>query len=195
MKFGQNTITAAVFGTIISLSFPAFAQDMEQALKTLDDALPGKLIHNPYEIQWDTKGPNKKIKIVDAPELPMGKALRAKIKRKTDKPWDIVVYTDIEGAVKSGEKIEAHFYARTKTPRSGQDTATITLFIGRNEEPFDNIISEDIKPSKDWKLHTVRGIAKRDYDKGTIKAEYQLGQGTQTVEFGSIYISSLGKIQ
>ena len=195
MKLRYSAITATIFGAIISLSSPSFAQDMKQALKALDDALPGTLIHNPYEIKWDTRGPNKKIRIVDAPELSTGKALSAKVKRKTDKPWDIVVYTDIEGAVKSGEKIEAHFYARTKTPRSGQDTATITLFIGRNEEPFDNIISEDIKPSKDWKLHTVHGIAKRNYDKGTIKAEYQLGQGTQTVEFGPIYISSLGKIQ
>lgn len=193
MKIKFPMISVVIFGTIISLSSSAFAQDVEQALKALDDALPGKLIHNPYKIKWDTRGPNKKIKIVDAPTLSTGKALSAKIKRKANKPWDVVVFTDIEGEVKSGEKVEAHFYARTKTPRTGQDTATITLFIGRNEEPYDNIISEDIRPSKEWKLHTVSGIAKRNYDKGTIKAEYQLGQGAQTVEFGPIYVSSLGQ--
>ena len=191
MAFRISTITAITFGAIIALSTPTFAQDTEQALKALEDALPGTLIHNPYELEWVSRGPNKKIKVIDAPEMSTGKALSAKIKKKSNKPWDVTVFTEIAGAVEAGEKIEAHFYARTAKPRAGQDTATTVLFIGRNEEPYDYIISEEIKPSKEWKLHTVRGIAQKGYSENSIKAEYQLGQGSQTIEFGPIYISKL----
>lgn len=123
MAFRISTITAITFGAIIALSTPTFAQDTEQALKALEDALPRTLIHNPYELEWVSRGPNKKIKVIDAPEMSTGKALSAKIKKKSNKPWDVTVFTEIAGAVEAGEKIEAHFYARTAKPRAGQDNS------------------------------------------------------------------------
>ena len=193
MKFEQSVIWALIIGATFSFSPAAFSQDaeLEQALKTLDDALPGTLMHNPYDLQWGSRGPNQKTKVIDAKGTPTGKALTAKITKKARKPWDIVVTTEIEQGVKSGETVKAFFWARTEKPRKGMDTADVVLFIGRNDEPYDYIISEDIKPSAEWQLMSASGIAKSDFKADSIKAEFQLGRAAQTVEFGPIYVTNL----
>ena len=193
MKFGQSIIYAIIMGASLSFSSPALSQDaeMEQALKALEDALPGTLMHNPYDLQWNSRGPNNKIKVVDAKETPTGKAMSAKITKKANKPWDIVVTTEIKEGVKSGETVKAYFWTRTKKARKGMETADITLFVGRNDEPYDYIISENIKPGADWELLSVTGTAKSDFKTDTIKAEFQLGRAAQTVEIGPIYVTNL----
>ena len=47
MKIGHSTIWALIMGASISFSPAAFSQEAElqQALKALEDALPGKLMH------------------------------------------------------------------------------------------------------------------------------------------------------
>ena len=193
MKIGQSAIWALFIGASFSFSTGASSQDAatEQALKALDDALPGTLMHNPYDLQWNSRGPNQKIKVIDAQGTPTGKALSAKIKKKANKPWEIVVGTEIEQGVKSGETIKAFFWARTEKPRKGMETADVVLFVGRNNEPYDYIVSEDIKPSSDWQLMSVTGTAKSDFKADSIKAEFQLGRAAQTVEIGPIYITKL----
>ena len=193
MKIGQCVVWTFIIGAAITFSFPAFSQDaeMQQALKALDEALPGRLMHNPYNLQWESRGPNQKIKVINAKGTPTGKALSAKISKKSNKPWDIVVSTEIEDGVKSGETVKTFFWARTKKPRKGIDTADVVLFVGRNNEPYDNIISEDIKPGAEWQLMSATGTAKSDFKTGSLKAEFQLGRAAQTVEFGPIYVTNL----
>lgn len=193
MTFRQSIIWALIMGAAISFSSVAFSQDveMQEALKALDDALPGTLMHNPYDLQWGSRGPNQKIKVIEAKGTPTGKALSAKIAKKAHKPWDIVVTTEIEDGLKSGEIVKAYFWARTKKARKGMDTADVVLFVGRNDEPYDYIISEDIKPGAEWQLMSATGTAKSDFEADSIKAEFQLGRAAQTVEFGPIYITNL----
>ena len=66
MKIGQTAILALVMGASTSFSPAASSQDAEvqQALKALEDALPGRLMHNPYDLQWDSRGLNQKIKFI-----------------------------------------------------------------------------------------------------------------------------------
>lgn len=182
----------AVFGAL-SLSAPAsFAQDMDAVLKALDDALPGSLMHNPLEMDWQKRGSDLKTKVVKAEALPSGQAISARVKKRQEKPWDTVIGIEVEQGVKKGETVQVHFWARTKKPAAGKDTANIVLFVGRNAEPYDNILSEDITPGEEWKLMSVKGVAESDFKAGSIKAEYQLGKSSQTVEFGPIYVSTLG---
>ena len=193
MKIGHSTIWALIMGASISFSPAAFSQEAElqQALKALEDALPGKLMHNPYDLQWDSRGPNQKIKVINTNGTPTGKALSAKISKKSKKPWDIIVSTEIEEGVKSGESIKVYFWARTKKARKGMDTADVVLFVGRNSEPYDYIISKDIKPGLEWQLMSATGTAKSNFKADSIKAEFQLGRAAQTVEFGPIYVTNL----
>ena len=181
-----------VMSTALLLTgMPAASQDMDAALKAIDDALPGKLMHNPIAIDWESKGEDKKIKVVKA-ETPNGQALSARVKKRKQKPWDVTVWFDLEDEVQSGDQIEMHFWARTESAAKGNETAEFIVFVGRNEEPYDYIISKDFAPDENWKLHTLKSIAKSDYSAGEVKVEYQIGQHAQTIEFGPVYVSNLG---
>jgi hypothetical protein len=173
------------------VSTTASSQDMEAARQAIEDALPGTLIHNPLTIKWESDGDDKKIKVVNA-ETPSGQALSARVKKRKQKPWDVVVGFDLEDGVKSGDRVEMHFWARTAKASKGNDTAKFVVFVGRNEEPYDNIISENFAPDENWKLHTLKRVAKTDFPAGELKVEYQIGKYAQTVEFGPVYVSNLG---
>lgn len=192
MKLYTKLTAAILFGLSVSVSAPVVAQDMDAVLKQLDDALPGDLIHNPLDMEWEKIGNDLKTKVVDAAALPSGQAINARMKKRQNKPWDSGLSTPISGSVKKGDEIQVYFWARTVKAQKGKDTAHITLFIGRNEEPYDNIMAEDILPSFDWKIQSITGVAKADFPEGELKAEYQLGRGSQTVEIGPIYVSTLG---
>lgn len=192
MNNTKSLFAGLIIASTCALSAPAFAQEMDEVLKALDDALPGKLIHNPLDLDWKFNGNDLRTKIVKTDALPSGQAISAKLKKKQFKPWDSVLFVDIEGEIESGDTVQVHYWARTKKPAAGKETGNMVLFVGRNEEPYDTIISEDILPGREWKLMSSHGVAKTDFKANTIKAEYQMGRASQTIEFGPIYVSNLG---
>lgn len=187
----------AASSLIIAPSAKAQDADMDAAtqaaLEQLDAALPGTLIHNPFDMDWKTQGNDLRSKVVDADAFPSGQAVSARMKKKQPKAWDSTLSTSINTAVSKGEEIQIIFYARTKKAAPGKDTADITLFLGRNEEPYDSIIAEGVLPSGEWELMTLQGTAAADFPAGTLRLQYQLGKAAQTVEFGPVYISTLGQ--
>ena len=191
MKRLSKTILAAA---TVSLSFMAptsFAQDMDAALQALDDALPGELIHNPFDLQWEASGNDINLKVVDAAALPSGQAIDARVKKRQDKAWESTLLVPISAEVEKGDSIQAYFWIRTEKPAAGADTAKVVFFLGRNEEPYDNIISEEIFPDSEWKLMNLKGLASANYRDGTLKVEYQLGKAAQRVQVGPVYVSKL----
>ena len=92
---------------------------------------------------------------------------------------------------RKGDSIQAYFWIRTEKPAAGADTAKVVFFLGRNEEPYDNIISEEIFPDSEWKLMNLKGLASANYRDGTLKVEYQLGKAAQRVQVGPVYVSKL----
>lgn len=186
----RSTGMSLLVGTMMLASLPANAQDT--ALQALDDALPGELLHNPFDLKWETKGNDIRAKMVDAEALTSGNAISVRIRKKQQRPWDSSLSVEIPEPVSKGEEIQVFFYARTKKPAAGKDTANVSMFVGRNEEPYDYILSEDILPGTEWELMNVTGVADADYPADSLKVEYQLGRAAQTVEFGPVYVSSLG---
>lgn len=188
----KTAFMSLLAASAIMITTPAQAQDAEAALQALNDALPGELLHNPFDLEWDAKGNDLRTKVVDADALSSGKAISARLKKKQPKVWDSNLSVQIAEAVNEGEEVQIFFYARTKKPAAGRDTANISLFMGRNEEPYDYIVSKDVFPSSEWELMNFTGVANADYPAGTLKVEYQLGKAAQTVEFGPVYVSTLG---
>jgi hypothetical protein len=186
----RSTVMSLLVGTMMFASLPANAQDT--ALQALDDALPGELLHNPFDLKWETKGNDIRAKMVDAEALTSGNAISVRIRKKQQRPWDSSLSAEIPGPVSKGEEIQVYFHARTKKPAAGKDTANVIMFVGRNEEPYDYILSEDILPGTEWELMNITGVANADYPADSLKVEYQLGRAAQTVEFGHVYVSSLG---
>ncbi len=186
----RSTVMSLLVGTMMLTSLPANAQDA--ALQALDDALPGELLHNPFDLKWETNGNDIGARMVDAEALTSGNAISVRIRKKQQRPWNSSLSTEIPEPVSKGEEIQVFFYARTKKPAAGKDTANVVMFVGRNEEPWDYILSEDILPGTEWELMNITGVANADYPADSLKVEYQLGRAAQTVEFGPVYVSSLG---
>lgn len=192
MRNTRSALMSLLAGTAFFASLPASAQDADAALQALDAALPGELLHNPFDLEWEAKGNDIRTKVVDAEALTSGKAISARIKKKQQRAWDSSLGVEIANPVAKGEEIQVFFWARTKKAAAGKDTANVGMFVGRNEEPYDYILSEDILPETEWKLMNVTGVADADYPAGSLKVEYQLGRAAQIVEFGPVYVSTLG---
>ena len=192
-RFGL--VSAAIFASLTSLSTLAVAQegdaDQAAALQALDDALPGQLIHNPLVIDWELGGNDMKSSVVDAEALMTGNAVRVRVRKAQQNPWDSRLFFNIPDAVEAGDELQVYYWVRTHKAAKGKDSADINLFLGRNIEPYDNIISERIYPGDEWQLANVTGTANRDFRAGTLKLEYQLGRNAQSVEFGPVYVSML----
>jgi len=171
------TAAALTFGT---MSYQAVAQSSSSTF-----------LHDTTALKWESRGSKKTMKIVDA-ETPSGQAINTKIKKRNRNPWDVALWVEMDGAVKKGDEVQILFWARTDKAPKSKDLAEFVVFVGRNEEPFDNIISEEFSPENEWKAYTLTGIADADYKPGTLKAEYQIGKHAQTIEFGGMYVSNLG---
>ena len=148
-------------------------------------------LHDTTALKWEARGSNKVVKVVEA-ATPSGQAISAKIKKRKKNPWDVALWVDMDGAVKKGDQIEMRFWARTAKAPKSKDQAEFIIYVGRTEEPYDNIINEKFSPSAEWKSYTLTGTAKANFNSGKLKAEYQLGKQAQTVEFGGLYVSNLG---
>lgn len=188
----KPALMSLLAASTMMLTTTAQAQDADAALQALDDALPGVLMHNPFDLKWDAKGNDLKTKVVTAEAMTSGQAISARLKKKQPRVWDSNLSIQIPQAVNKGEEVQIFFYVRTEKPASGLETGNISLFMGRNKEPYDYIISEDVFPASEWKLMNLTGVAAADYPAGTLKVEYQLGKAAQTVEFGPVYVSNLG---
>jgi len=156
------------------------------------DMQSGTLMHNPASVNWEMRGNDRKITAVDS-ELPSGRAIRARIKKRQKNPWDISLWFDLRDEVQKGDKIEIGFWARTEKAPKGKELSEIVVYVGRNEEPFDRIISEEFMPGKEWRYHTLEAVSKSYMPKGEVKAEFQLGKHKQTIEFGPVFVKNFGQ--
>lgn len=151
-----------------------------------------ELLHNPNAIKWEHRGNDKKMSVVEA-DNPSGQAISARIKKRKDNPWDTALWFELDDGVEKGDKVSISFWARTAKAPKSQDNAEIVVFVGRNEEPYDYVISEDLLLESEWKLYTLEGIADADFADGRMKAEYQLARHKQTIEFGPVFVNNMGQ--
>jgi len=180
----RKLILATASALLISTSFAVTSH--------AQDPSSGSLMHNPAAVDWEMRGNNKKITVVDA-DLPSGQAINARIKKRQTTPWDISLWFDLRDEVKKGDKIAISFWARTEKAPKGQELSEIVVYVGRNEEPYDRIISEEFMPGKEWKLYTLEAVSESYMPKGEVKAEFQLGKHKQTIEFGPVFVKNLGQ--
>ena len=178
------------FGVTTIMAAPSMAQEPVSETTAFPAQNPGSssLMHSPTLIKWEMRGSDKKIIVVDA-DAPGGQALSARIKKRKKRPWEIALWFDLDDGASAGDQVEISFWARTVKAAKGQETAEIIAFVGRNEEPYDNIISEEIAPDSEWQLYTINGTAGSDFSDGKLKAEFQLAKHKQIVEIGQVFVS------
>ncbi len=187
--------TAFVASTLIAA--PAHADDMDpamaQAIAAIDAAMPGKLINNPFSVQFNVEGGDARGKVVEAQGVPGGAAYNIRVKKKKKNPWDTATRIPMTADIADGETIIVSFWARAVKPPKGSDTGKITVALQRNIDPYDAVVQEDIDLGTEWKLYTVGGTANRSYPANRGSLNFNLAHAKQTVELGTFYISSLGQ--
>jgi len=193
MKSLKTLIASSAIATALIVS-PSMAADPNFEVEPVTQgALPGGLIHNPMAIKWNPEGANKRVSIEEADGVPGGQAIQFRVRRKSGKPWDIRLRAPYDNNVSAGEQIEVYFWARaTKLPK-GKDAAKIGVVVGRDKEPYDTIVNNEIMPTTDWKMYRVTGTAERDFPASESEMGFNFGFEKQTVQLGPFYAVTLGQ--
>ncbi len=191
-KLTALSISIAAFMAMAAVSTVHAQDPMQKALAALDAQLPGKLINNPYDIQWKTEGSDKKENIVESEGVPGGVAYSITVKKTKRNPWDTATRIPMTTSVEKDDVILVSFWARAAKLSKGKDTGDISVSLQRNVEPYDSIFEERIALGQDWKLYNAAGKANRDYTADKTNLNFNLARAKQTIEFGPFYIMSLG---
>ncbi|MEP1143454.1 MAG: carbohydrate binding domain-containing protein [Henriciella sp.] len=191
-----------VFKTIAAIACMAAATTMTQSVSADPNfevapvtraSVPGKLIHNPMAIKWQPEGSNKRVSIVDSEGVPGLQAIEFQVKRKNKrKPWDIRIRAPFDKSVSSDEAIEIYFWARASKLPKGQDAGKISVMLGRDEEPYDTVIDQQIEPTGEWKMYKVAGTAQNDFPITESEMGFNMGFEKQTIELGPFFAVTLG---
>lgn len=180
-----GTLALALIVSPMALADPAF-----EVAPVDQTSLPGQLLHNPMAIKWNPEGGNKSVSIVDSEGVPGSQAISFKVRKKSKKPWDIRMRAPFDRDVAAGDEVDIFFWARaSKTPRK-KDAGHINVAIGRNEEPYDTIVSQEIRPTTEWKMYRVSGTAERNFPTSESDMGFNFGYAKQTIELGPFFAVS-----
>jgi len=185
-------LLVAGIGTPAAQANDANDAAIEQALKALDAQLPGKLINNPYKINWTTHGSDKKEAIVKSEGAPGGTAYQVRVKKQKRKHWETAIRIPMTETVSKGDVILVSYWAKALKPQKGRETGEISIALQRNIEPYDTVFEERVDLGTEWKLYNVAGKAKRDYAADKTNLNFNLAHAKQTLQFGQFYIMNLG---
>jgi hypothetical protein len=187
MKSLKKLAAGGVFATALLIT-PSVSADPAFVTEPVNQAsLPGQLLHNPMAIKWNPEGPNKSVSITESEGVPGGQAISFRVRRKSNKPWDIRMRAPFERDVTAGQQVDIFFWARaSKLPRKAE-TGKITVALGRNEEPYDTVVNADILPTSDWQMYRVFGVAERDFPVSESDMGFNFGFDKQTIELGPFF--------
>ena len=193
MKSLKTIIAGSAIATALIVS-PTGAADPNFEVAPVNQAqLPGDLIHNPLAIKWNPEGGNKRVSIEESDGVPGGQAIQFRVRRKSSKPWDIRLRAPYDNNVSAGEQIEVYFWARAEKLPKGKDTAKISVVVGRDKEPYDTIVNNEIMPTSEWKMYRVSGTAERDFPASESEMGFNFGFEKQTIQLGPFYAITRGQ--
>lgn len=131
--------------------------------------------------------------VVDVKDQPFTKALRAKIKEKSQNLWDVQLSAPVKGEVRSGDVLLASFYFRTEYVPAESGEAETEINFELNHEPWDKSLTHSVRAGAQWKQMLVPFKANRNFKDGEAQVVFRLGYPPQTVEFADIKIENFKK--
>ena len=177
-----------VIASIVAIAPIASADPNFEVTPVTQSTVPGSLLHNPMAIKWNPEGGNKRVSIVDSEGVPGGRAIQFQVKRRNiKKPWDIRLRAPYDKDVSAGDHIEIYFWARAEKVPRGKDTGKIGVILGRNIEPYDTVVNQEIMPGNEWKMYKVSGAAERDFNMSESEMGFNFGFEKQTIQVGPYF--------
>lgn len=193
MKLLKPILVGGLFAAAAMVTPTAIADPSFEVEPITQGQLPGSLLHNPMRITWEPEGNNKRVQIVDSDGVPGAQAISFQVKRKSKNPWDINMRAPYEKNVSKGETVEIYFWARASSIPRGKDTGKVTIALGRNQEPYDTVIAQEILPTEIWKMYRVSGVAGEDFPVDQSDMGFNFGHMKQTIELGPFFAITRGQ--
>ena len=160
-----------------------YADGLPQALRALDDALPGQLVNDPSRLDWNNY--NLKAKGYADPLAPGGGAAIQVDVRSNGNPWDAGFAIPLFGKIEAGETVTIGFYAKAaKKTEQGQ----IGVRFQRDRDPYPGFGDTTLTVGPEWKFHEVSATAERDIPTGEAVVALQVGGQRQSLEIGQAIV-------
>lgn len=132
---------------------------------------------------WAFEGAAK-VKPVDAPGVPGGKALSVAVAAKGANPWDIQARLKLKDGVAAGDTVTFGFYARAEKPDPGKTTATVNVRFQRNAAPYDAALEGPVEIGPEWSFVCLAGPARIALAAADMSVSVQLAGDKHVVAFG-----------
>jgi len=165
-------------------------------------ALPGaaaaradEQLNDSYSVRWDTEGRGLRRSIVESATAPGGAVLEVSTGRRNQEAWRSRVTVDLIGDIRRGDVIELRVWVRAESPLRSLGTGNLDLQIVRTSEPYDHIFSENIRPTEEGQYYTFRGVAEADFDADDVVFGANIGYGSQTIQFGPIFVNRVSSAE
>ncbi|WP_291843530.1 hypothetical protein [Maricaulis sp.] len=179
-KFGMKAAVAGLAAMLIGTTGALAGVSTTAVFEPLNDQ---------FSVRWDMEGGGLRRRIVESPTAPGGAALEVSMRRRIDEVWRSRVTVPLVNDIHAGDTVELRVWIRAESPINGLETGNIDLQIVRTSEPYDNIFSENIRPTEEGRYYSVRGVAQADFDADDVVFGANMGYGRQTIQFGSIFIN------
>ena len=127
--FGAMAIAGLLAAMLIVTPRQTLAQDSE-ALKALDEQLPGELVNDPSRIDWQSYGSDLAARSVVDENIPGGGAARRfEIKRAAEFIYTAGTNIPLIESVNRGEIVTVGFYARTIEANTRDGKGVIRVLV------------------------------------------------------------------
>lgn len=165
------------------------------ALNALRAKLPvkGILLNDPGQ-PLGVYGPDQTNSVIDAADVPGGKAVRVVAKRGSD-PWSDGGSVPIYGEIHKGDTVQMAVYVRAaEVTNEAQAGVVSSMGIQLTRNPWTPVASTAVSvPHNEWRVFYVSGIATTHYAPGEASASFQFGCCNQTLDIGPIFVLNLGQ--
>ncbi len=186
-KYRKTGVAAAIVAAVLLGSGTAVAETSTTSVT--------EPLNDRFTARWDVEGSGIRREIVASETAPGGAAIEFRVRRAVDEVWRTRATVPLIADINDGDEIELVVWVRAERPIRSLGTGNVDLQLVRTSEPFDNIFSENIRPTEEGQFYTVRGVAGADFAADDVVFGANLGHGRQTIQFGPIAITRLSSAE
>lgn len=148
------------------------------------------LINTNSTTQWDLQPANLRPRVVKAEGVPGEGALRISAKAGPN-PWSTQATTPVPTAIAVGDVVMVSFYARAE--RAPEGGARLPTRLQLTAAPYTAVIETQTTLTSEWAQHCAHTVATTSLPAGSAALSVHMGQATQVIELGPVFIFNLGQ--
>lgn len=152
--------------------------------------LSKQIINEPSPGAFAIYGLPQKPKVRKDAAVQGGLALRVAIPGKGDTPYAISLSAPIIKPIRKGDRLVLAFWARFDKAE-GASVSIANASVQLAKAPYTAFFGQPVELGPEWKLHSVEGVADRDYAAGEVAISMHLATGKQVIDLGPIFLLDL----